>query len=94
MAMLDYSMRTDNPTLTPQRLVSDYERAYHFATGREPRVRHLGGQWYYVNGETVHRVALMAETIRLHNMAQDRNPFKVMPTKSLINRLISRLRTL
>ena len=92
--MLDQSLLPENATLTPMSLVTSYERAYRMATGRAPRVRHIGGQWYYINGETVHRVALMAETVRLQHMAQDRNPFNVIPTRSLINRLISRLRTL
>ena len=80
--------------VSPQSLIKNYEQVFRMAYGRDPRARHIGGQWYYVNGETVHRVALMAETSRLRHLAEARNPFNVVPTKSLINRLITRLRSL
>lgn len=92
--MLQQSMVASTDNFVPQSLIKDYEQVFRMAYGRDPRVRHIGGQWYYVNGETVHRVALMSETSRLQHLAEARNPFNVVPTKSLINRLISRLRTL
>ena len=90
--MLQQTMAGDS--IVPQNLIHNYEKMFRMAYGRDPHARHIGGQWYYVNGETVHRVALVAETARLQHLAQVRNPFLVVPTKSLINRLITRLRSL
>jgi hypothetical protein len=83
-------MPYDDTTLTPQMIVDHYERAYRRVHGAEPRARHIGGQWYYVSGETIHRLALMAETARLNDLARQRS--FATPTRSIINRLISRLR--
>jgi hypothetical protein len=62
-------MSPDDPTLTPELIIHGYVRAYRKVYGREPRIRHIGGQWYYVGGETVHRVSLLNETLRLHQLA-------------------------
>jgi hypothetical protein len=78
----------ENATLTPQVIADNFRRAFHKVNGREPQIRHLGGPWYYVNGETVHRVALMAEITRLRDLV--RRPDTA--DKSMIQRLIDKLR--
>ena len=88
-----FTMSSEDITLTPQRIVDDYESAYHKVYGQQPRVRHIGGQWYYIGGETVHRVALLTETARLRDVAKQQNIFS-SPTRSMISRLITRLRSI
>jgi hypothetical protein len=86
-------MTPDDPTLTPNLIVDSYERAFRRVYGREPRVRHIGGQWYYINSETVHRVTLLAEIMRLRELAREQSPYEP-PTRSMVQRLIARLRGL
>ena len=83
----------NDPTITPDLIVSSYESAYRKVYGRMPRVRHVGGQWYYVGGETVHRVTLLTEIIRLRDLAREQSPY-APPSRSMVQRLISRLRNL
>lgn len=80
-------------TLTPKVLIDGYERAFARVYGRPPSIQHVGGQWYYVNGETVHRLALIAEIGRLREQAQ-RAPRYQPEDRSVIQRLIARLRGL
>ena len=80
---------SSDATLTPQIIINGYERAFQRVNGRVPSVRHLGGQWYYVNGETVHRVALMEETVRLRDLAKSQQQVN---DRGLITRLIAKLR--
>ncbi len=84
-------MTPTDPTLTPDIIVEGYERAYRRIHGREPQIRHIGGQWYYVAGETVHRITLLAEIMRLRELAHRENPYEA-PNRSMIQRLIARLR--
>lgn len=83
-----------DPTLTPQSIVESYGRAYQKVYGRVPRVRHVSGQWYCVGDETVHRLTLLTEIQRLSEEAKQLNPFVHTPNRSVINRLIARLRSL
>jgi hypothetical protein len=85
------SMSPDDPTLTPELIVHAYVRAYRKVYGRDPRIRHIGGQWYYVSGETVHRVSLLNETMRLRQMVPPESSYAA-PNRGMIQRLISRLR--
>lgn len=80
---------SDDATLTPQLIINAYERAFERINGRVPSVRHLGGQWYYVNGESVHRVAILTETKRLRELAKSQQPTN---DRGLITRLIAKLR--
>lgn len=82
----------DDPTLPPRYVVDTYRRVYQSAHGREPAVRYMGNHWYSVNGETVHRITLMEEIARLRDLSQKQH--LVRPDKSLIQRLISRLRAM
>lgn len=78
----------ENATLTPQLIADNYRRAFKQVNGRDPQIRHLGGPWYYVNGETVHRVAVLAEITRLRDLVKRPG----MGDKGMIQRLISKLR--
>ena len=82
----------DDPTLPPRYVVDTFRRVYQTAHGREPAVRYMGNHWYSVNGETVHRITLMEEIARLRDLSQQQHLAR--PDKSLIQRLISRLRSL
>lgn len=84
-------MTPTDPTLTPDIIVENYERAYRRVHGRDAQIRHIGGQWYYISGETVHRITLLAEIMRLRELARRENPYEP-PTRSMIQRLIARLR--
>ncbi len=84
-------MIADDPTLPPRYICENYRRAYNVINGREPAVRYMGNHWYNVNGEIVYRSTLMEEIMRLRNMAQRQT---IMQDKSMIQRLISRLRSL
>ncbi|KXK23282.1 MAG: hypothetical protein UZ15_CFX003000658 [Chloroflexi bacterium OLB15] len=82
----------NDPTLPPRYVMDNYKRAYYNVHGREPAVRYMGNHWYHVNGETVHRLTLIEEITRLHEIGQVHKP--VRPEKSVIQRLIARLRSL
>jgi hypothetical protein len=82
----------DDPTLPPRYVMDSYKRAYLKVHGREPMARYMGNHWYYINGETVHRLTLMNEISRLHEMQQAPPPIKT--DKSVIQKLIARLRSL
>ena len=87
-------MAYGDQTLTPHNIVESYGRAYRKVHGRYPRVRHVGGQWYCVGDETVHRLTLVTETKRLHEEARHLNAFATNPNRSVVQRLIARLRAL
>jgi len=86
-------MIADDPTLPPRYVVENYRRAYTVVNGREPFVRYMGNHWYNVNGETVHRSTLMEEIARLRTLSQ-RQTISTKTDKSVIHRLIARLRSL
>ncbi len=79
-------------TVKPKQVLDAYRRAYQMVHHREPHVVHLFDDWYQVNGETVHRLALFGEITRLRELSQKH---RVSTTdKSVIQRLIARLRSL
>ena len=86
-------MIADDPTLPPRYVVENYRRAYSTINGRDPFVRYMGNHWYQVNGETVHRSTLMEEIARLRHLSQRQN-IKASTDKSVIQRLIAKLRNL
>lgn len=86
-------MIADDPTLPPRYVVENYRRAYATINGRDPFVRYMGNHWYQVNGETVHRSTLMEEIARLRTLSQRQN-IKANTDKSVIQRLIAKLRSL
>jgi hypothetical protein len=83
-------MHDRDATLTPQIIIEHFERAYREVHGHDGAARHIGGQWYYVNGETVHRFALLKEIARLRELAQHQR--RKQTDRSIITRLIAKLR--
>lgn len=83
----------DDPLMPPRHVVEHFRRAYLGVNGREPQVRYMGNHWYFVNGETVHRITLIQEIARLQEFSQKQH-YHPPVEKSLIQRLISRLRSL
>jgi hypothetical protein len=81
----------DNATLTPKVIVDSYRHAYRQVHERDPLIIHMFAEWYHVNGETVHRVALFHEITRLRGLAQQQRQSQKVD-RGLIQRLISRLR--
>ncbi len=83
-------MNQADATLSPQLIVESYQRAYKHVHGRTPQVHHQFGEWYQVGSEIVPRSTLLAEVARLRSIAQKQ---RLQSTdKSLVNRLIARLR--
>jgi hypothetical protein len=83
-------MTRNDETLTPQDIAEGYMRSYHALYGRQPSVRHMGGYWYQINGEIVHRTTLTSEMFRLRKLAQQQKPIE----RSIVQRLITRLKSL
>lgn len=81
-----------DPTLPPRYIVESYRQAFRSVHGREPQIRYMGNHWYHVNGETVHRLTLIEEIGRLAEMEHISQP--VRPDKSIIQRLIAKIRSL
>jgi len=93
----------DSTTLTPKYIVDSFQSAYTQVYGREAQVVHMFAEWYTVNGETVHRMALFSETSRLRELARvqqvqqaaqevERPRPKPTADRSMVQRLIARLR--
>ncbi len=82
----------EETALPPRHVVENYRHAYKSVNGREPSVRYAGNYWYFVNNEAVHHNVLVQEIARLREMAQKQTLLKA--DKSVIHRLISRLRNL
>jgi len=81
---------TTTGKIKPEHIIMGYTRFYHTVYGRKPSVRHMGGNWYQVNGELVFHRAMILEIEHLRLLARK----KRQPEKSLIHRLINRLRKL
>ncbi len=84
----------DDPTLPPRYVLENYRKAYFVLNGCEPVVRYMGNHWYSVSGETVHRSTLMEEIARLRTLAQAQTLRQPKSNKSVIQKLISRLKGL
>jgi hypothetical protein len=82
----------ESATLTPKLIVDSYRHAYRQVHERDPLIIHMFAEWYHVNGETVHRVALFHEITRLRGLAQQQQRQAQTVDRGLIQRLISRLR--
>ena len=61
----------DGATLTPKHIVDAFQSAYRKVYGRDAQVVHMFAEWYTVNSETVHRVTLFRETVRLNDLARE-----------------------
>jgi hypothetical protein len=86
--------QNDNETLhpTPIQLVENFAQAYKLVHSRDAHVIHVSGDWYRVNGETVHRLTLLGEITRLRHLAQKQRLLNA--DKGMLQRLITRLRGL
>lgn len=84
----------DETTLPPRYVVEHYRQAYSRLNGCEPNVRYLGNQWFSVNGETVHRSMVLSEIERLNALALAHAHSLQRSNKSVIQKLIARLKSL
>ncbi len=82
----------DTATLTPERIVQQFQQAYRQLHKREAHVIHLTAEWYQVNGEMVHRLVLLREIERLRDFTQRQR--KATADRGTIQKLIARLRGL
>ena len=76
--------------VSPKEVLKRYQHAFYNLHGKTCRSRHLHGEWYQINGEIVHRTTLEAEIDHLHTLLRQ----KQRPQKSVVQRLIDRLRNL
>jgi hypothetical protein len=83
---------SEEAALAPREVIENYRRAYKSVNGREPHVRYAGNYWYFVNNEAVHHAMLVDEIARLRDLMQKQTLLSA--DKSIIHRLISRLRNL
>lgn len=77
-------------TISPDDITQGYMRAFHALHGRPPRIKHLSGDWYQVNGEIVHRATVETEIERLRTLSRKHRCLQ----KGVVQRLIARLRSL
>lgn len=82
------SMQPTN--FAPQELTEGYIRSYNALHGEVPRVRHMNGPWFMVNGEILHQRTLSEEIMRLKTLSERRTPVE----RSIIHRLIARLKAI
>ncbi len=73
-----------------QEITQQYMRAYHALHGRPPRIRHMSGLWYQIDGEIVHRSIVEGEIERLRTLARKHRRFE----KGMVKKIIERLRSL
>lgn len=85
-------MRPNDKTLTPQDIAEGYMRSYYQLHGRQPKVQHMGGYWYRINGEVVHRSTLVHEIINLRQLIKEQK--KSGLPKGIIQRLITRIKAI
>ncbi|MEM6529029.1 MAG: hypothetical protein AAF653_12095 [Chloroflexota bacterium] len=87
-------MGTADQTLTPKDIAEGYQRSYATIHGRTPRVQHMSGYWYEVNGEIVHRSTLTSEIVRLKQLEREQKTRKTQVERNVITRLIAKLRAI
>lgn len=89
-------MSPNDQTLTPHDIAEGYQRSYHALHGRKPKVEHLSGYWYRVNGEIVHRSTLTSEILRMKQIGRDQKQTRRRPNveRSIVHRLIAKLRAI
>ena len=84
----------DITSIPPRYIVEGYRQAYQRLHNCEPQCRYIGNHWFNVNGETVHRLSLVDEIVRLRSqLRQPPKPAKPGVDKSVIQRLIAKLRS-
>ncbi|NDJ61762.1 MAG: hypothetical protein GYB67_11595 [Chloroflexi bacterium] len=79
-------------TQTPEFILQEYNRCCRAVYGAENQVHYMGYGWYQVNNEVVHRMVILGEIQRLTELiAQARQPVTSAP-KSVVKRLIDKLK--
>ncbi|MCB9450394.1 MAG: hypothetical protein H6672_03090 [Anaerolineaceae bacterium] len=81
----------NDQTLSPKAIMESFYYAYRAVHQEDPKITHMFAEWYQVNGETVHRLALMNEIARLRDIANQQR-LSSRADRSIIQRLITRLR--
>jgi hypothetical protein len=90
-------------TVTTADLVTEYIDAYAKVNGWKPRIEYKGNGWYQVDEEIIHRSTLLQEIGRLRKIQRQKEleetqaaalNYEAQRKKSLISKLISRLRKL
>ncbi len=87
-------MTSNQVVSSPRQVVEAFCQAYRVVNGREPSVRYMGNQWYNVNGETVHRAMIIDEIERLRAFTPPPMIKRVPQDRSMIQKLIARLKGL
>ncbi len=83
----------DSATLTPKDIIENFKQVYRMVYHNEAHVVHMFAEWYQVNGETVHRLTLFQETVRLNGLIKQQQQRKPPAAdRSVIHRLIAKLR--
>lgn len=77
--------------ISPQQIAEAYCVSFQTLHGSTPRIRHMNGDWFQVNGEIVHRTTVEAEIDNLKMLAKQTTR---RVESGLVNRLIARLRSL
>jgi len=80
-------MVTTSTVTSPEDLVSHYKRLFKMLHGKQPRIRHMSGDWYQVNGEIVHRGIVEAEIDHLKTLCRKHRRVETNVVKKLIARL-------
>ena len=83
-------MMMSTTAVSPDSVTQGYTRSFHALHKKVPRIRHMSGDWYQVNGEIVHRSIVEAETERLKTLARKHRPLET----NIVKKLIARLRNL
>ncbi|MCC6615423.1 MAG: hypothetical protein IT320_18260 [Anaerolineae bacterium] len=86
-------------TITARDVIESYVESYRTVYLRKPAMRYLGNGWYLVDDEIVHQAIIIQETGRLQQMIRQQMSKQLAPEviqqrKSVVTRLIERLRRL
>jgi hypothetical protein len=86
-------------TITSRDVIESYVESYRTVYLRKPSMRYLGNGWYLVDDEIVHQAIIIQETGRLQQMIRQQMrkqlaPEVIQQRKSVVSRLIERLRRL
>ncbi|MEO1443097.1 MAG: hypothetical protein AAFV33_22030 [Chloroflexota bacterium] len=83
-------MVTASTAVTPEEITGHYERLFKMFYGKQPRIRHMSGDWYQVNGEIVHRDLVEAEIDHLKTLCRKHRRVE----QNVVKKLIARLRNM
>jgi hypothetical protein len=95
MSVLDPAL-----AISSRDVIESYIESYRTVYLRKPAMRYLGNGWYLVDDEIVHQAIIIQETGRLQQMIRQQMssrqlaPEIIQQRKSVVSRLIDRLRGL